>query len=273
MLASWVTPAEPFRIAGPIFYVGTEGLAAYLIETSEGLIMLDGAMPQSAADIEASVRTLGLDPAEIRLLLITHAHIDHAGTTAHFQALSGAEVAVMVPDVPHIESGGRTDPAYGALPELHFPPVVVDRALADGDTVTLGEVTLTARLGAGHTQGATTWLTTITEDGVSYDVVFPCCTGVNPGMGLVVEPVYPGVADDYRDTFRMLASLRPDIWLAAHTQHFDFARKRARMATKGAAAWVDPEGYAAFIATGEATFEALMSAEVAAREAVATPAP
>jgi metallo-beta-lactamase class B len=170
-----------------------------------------------------------------------------------------------------LASGGRTDFRYGSRPAFYFPPVKAERELTDGDTVSLGKVSMTARLGAGHTRGATTWTTTVEDGGRKYTVVFPCCTGINPGYRLTVDPSYAGIADDYRRTFTMLESLKPDIWLPAHTEGFDFDSKRARAAAEGAAAWVDPDGYRQWVAKGKETFEAAVAAEQKGARAAATP--
>ena len=268
---SWVEPAEPAHIVGPIYFVGTKGLAAYLLTTPKGHILLDGAMPGSAGDIEASIRKLGFKPEEIRLLLITHAHCDHAGTTAYFKKLSKAKAVVMDRDAIALASGGRTDFEYGGRPAFYFPPVKPDRELTDGQTVKLGKLTMTARLGAGHTRGATTWITTVEEGGRKFDVVFPCCTSINPGYQLTVDPSYQGIADDYRRTFAMLESLQPDVWLPSHTDFFDFEGKRARAATEGAAAWVDPEGYRRWVAKGKESFDAALAAEHGRAKPAPTP--
>jgi metallo-beta-lactamase class B len=242
-VASWFEPADPTRIVGPIHFVGTRGLAAYLITTPEGHLLLGGAMPPSAKLVERNIRELGLKPEDIKVLLTFHAHIDHVGTHAHFKKLSGAQVAMMSEEVALLESGGRTDFHYGHLPSFYFPPVRVDRALHDGDRVTLGDVVLTARHTPGHTRGATTWTTTVTEAGKAYVVVFPDGTTINPGYRLARHPSYPGMAADYRRSVALHASLRPDIWLAAHTSFFEFEAKRARAEREGTQAWVDPEGY------------------------------
>ena len=255
-------PAEPFKIVGPIYSVGTRGLGAYLITTPAGHILLDGGMPWSAADFAASIREAGFQPEDIRILLITHAHIDHAGTVGYFKNLSRAQVAVMDRDFEHLKSGGKTDPVYGTQPP-YFPAVTADRVLEDGDTVSLGNITMTARLTAGHTQGTTTWITNVEDGGRSYNVVFPGSANVNPTYRLVVNPSYPGIADDYRRTFDMLESLRPDIWLPAHTHFpiFGFSDKRSRANREGASAWVDPDGCRRFLAEAKTAFEARLARE------------
>ena len=163
---AWSEPAEPIKIVGPVHFVGTADLGIYLITTPLGHILIDGAMPPSAALVEASIRKLGLKPEEIRILLITQGHADHVGTLAHFKKLTSAQVAVMAPDDELLASGGKTDYLFSGRPELHFDPVRVDRVLKDGDVVELGGVKLTGRITPGHTRGTTTWITAV-EDGGS----------------------------------------------------------------------------------------------------------
>jgi metallo-beta-lactamase class B len=234
----WEVPAEPLRIAGPIHFVGTRGLASWLIVTPAGHMLLNTGMPGSGAMIEASIRKLGFKPEDIKLLLVGHAHVDHAGGHAHMKRVSGAQVAAMAEEAPLLESGGRTDFHYAAVPAFAFEPVKVDRLLRDGEAVTLGAVILTARHTPGHTKGSTTWVTTVGR----YQVVFPDGAGINPGYRVGRDPSYAGIADDFRRTFRVLNELKPDIWLAAHTDVFDFERKRQR------GAWVDPGGYRRYVA-------------------------
>jgi metallo-beta-lactamase class B len=258
---SWYEPIEPFHIAGPIYYVGTRGLSVFLITTSEGDILLAGAAPGTAPLIEASIRNLGFKPEDIRILLLNHAHFDHAGTVADFKKLTGAKVEVMQADVELLKSGGRTDYLFAKDENFHFPPVTTDRALKDGDTVSLADVKLTAHATPGHTRGCTTWVMTVKEGGHSYVVVFADGTGINPGTRMVKNPSYPGIADDYRHTFMVLESLHPDIFLSYHPEAYDPAGKQARAATEGVQAWVDPAGYQSYVAAGKARFEKLVAAE------------
>ena len=254
-------PAEPLKIVGPIHFVGTRDLGVYLIATRAGHILIDGAMPTSGPLVEASIRKLGFKPEEIRILLITHGHIDHVGTLAHFKKLSGAQVALMSPDDELVKSGGKADFLFGAEERFRFEPVTADRVLKDGDVVELGGVKLTARHTPGHTRGTTSWVATVEDSGHSYRVVFPGSTSVNPGARLVQNPSYPGIADDYRRSFRLLESLKPDIFLGAHVGVFDMDAKRPRAASEGAKAWVDPEGYLRYLGKSKETFEALVAKE------------
>lgn len=261
----WHEPAEPVRIAGPIYFVGTKGLAVYLITTSQGHILLNTGMPDSGPMIAKSMRKLGFRPEDVKLLLVGHAHIDHVGAHAWFQKLSQARVAAMAEEVALLESGGEADFHYGEHAEFAFEPVKAGRVLRDGEILQLGDVAIEALLTPGHTRGSTTYVAHVTAGGKAYTVVFPNGTSVNPGYRLVKEPSYPGIADDYRRTFHRLEMLKPDIWLDAHTGPFDFAGKRARAAREGVAAWVDPEGYRKWVVKTRATFEAAVEREMGER--------
>jgi len=257
----WTTPVTPFTIVAPIHYVGTKDLAAYLITTPAGHILIDGAVPSMAGEIEKSIRALGFKPEEIKILLTTQAHFDHAGTMAHFAALSKASVRIMQGDERLIADGGRSDYLFGKQTEFNYAPVKVDVVLKDGDVITLGGVSLTALRTPGHTPGCATYTMSVTDKGKTYAVVFPGSTTVNPGTRLVKNPSYPGIADDYRRTLDRLAALKPDIYLAAHASAFDLEAKRARLKTEGVAAFVDPDGYRRLHAQKREAFEALVKAE------------
>jgi metallo-beta-lactamase class B len=266
---SWNKPTTPFKVIGPVHYVGTNELGAYLVATPAGHILIDGGLPESAPLIEQSIRTLGFDPKQIKVLLTTQAHFDHVGSLAHFQKLAGARVEVMEGDVSLLETGGRTDYLFGDQADqpregFRFEPVKVTRTLRDGDTVRLGGVTLTARKTPGHTPGSTTWLTTVEEAGKPYTVVFAASTGINPGTRFVHRPSYPGIGEDYARSFTILESLKPDVFLGSHTGFFDMEGKRARLGQPGANPFLDAEGFRAHVAARKRTFEELREKERAA---------
>ena len=257
----WDEPAEPVKIAGPLYFVGTRGLASWLIATTEGHILLNTTMPSGGPMIEASIRKLGFKPEEIRILLTGHAHVDHVGGHAYIQKLSGARVAMIAEEVDLIASGGKRDFRYSAQPEFAFEPVKVDRVLGDGETIRLGEVALTAYRTAGHTRGSTTFAMKITEDGKTYNVVFPGSASINPGYRLLKDPSYPGIADDYRRTVDFLETMTPDIWLEMHIDALAFETKRARAVVEGIAAWVNREEYRKWVAAVREKLEAALAAE------------
>ncbi|MGC2778109.1 MAG: subclass B3 metallo-beta-lactamase [Bradyrhizobium sp.] len=249
----WEEPAEPVRIVGPIYFVGTKGLGVFLITTSEGHILMNTGMPSSGPMIVDSVRKLGFKPEDIKLMINGHAHIDHAGAFGFMKKLTGAQLAVMKDDVAAMESGDRDDFKYAN--DFVYEGVKVDRVLRDGDTVKLGDVLLTAYHTPGHTRGATTWIANLVVDGKAYVVSFPDGSGFNPGYRLMKDPSYPGIADDYRNTHHALEMIKPDIWLAQHNEYYDLEGKRKRAETEGVKAWVDPEGYRRFIAEKKRAFE------------------
>lgn len=260
----WEEPEEPVHIAGPIYFVGTKGLGVFLFATGDGLILMNTGMPSSGPMIEESIRKLGFRPEDIKIIINGHAHIDHAGAIAYLKEKYGATLAVMREDVAAMESGDKDDFKYAD--DFVYPPARVDRVLRDGDTVRLGDVILTAYYTPGHTRGATTWVTEVTEGGKPYRVVFPDGAGFNPGYRLAKDPSYPGIENDYRNTHHALEMLRPDIWLAQHNEYYDLAGKRAWAKTEGVAAWVDPEGYRRFIASKKRAFEDEVDAEMGVKK-------
>lgn len=243
--STWNLPFEPFRVAGPIHYVGTSELAAYLIQTPQGHILIDGGLPESAPLIERSIRQLGLKVEDVEILLTTQAHFDHVGSLAALQKASGGKVMIMAGDAALVEAGGRGDFLFGDT--LPFPAVKVDRVLRDGDTVALGGISLTARLTPGHTKGCTTWTTEIVEDGRRLSVLFAGSTSVNPGTVLPSMPSYPAVGADYERAFAVQASLRPDVWLAAHAGQFGLVAKRAKQMAGADNPFIDPAGWTASV--------------------------
>lgn len=258
---TWFEPTPPFRMAGPIYYVGTAGLGVYLIKTSEGLILLNGAMPESKSLIKDSIRKLGFKPEDIRLILLSHAHQDHAGTIADSKKLSKAPVAVMEAEFELLKSGGRLDYLFGQKPEMRFESVTADRVLKDEEKVVLGDVQLIAHWTPGHTRGCTTWETSVTEGGKKYSVVFADGTSVNPGTRFIKNPSYPGIFSAYQKTFKVLESLHPDIFLSYHAEFFDLEKKRGRMTREGIKAWVDPEGYQQLVSSKKKEFEEKVAEE------------
>jgi len=198
-------PVAPFRILGNLHYVGASEVTSFLLATDRGLILLDGGFVETAPQIRDNIARLGFKPSDVKIILSSHAHFDHAGGLAQLKAWTGARLFASAGDAPLLEAGDRGDPLFGDT--LPFPPVKVDHLLRDGETVTLGDTTLVAHVTAGHTRGCTTWTTRVAEGGRLYDVVFLCSTTVLPGYRLVDHPTYPGIADDYARTFATLAAL------------------------------------------------------------------
>ena len=249
----WEDPAEPARIVGPLYFVGTKGLGVFLFTTSEGHILMNTGMPSSGPMIVDSIRKLGFRPEDIKIMINCHALIDHAGAFAYLKQQFGAQLAVMKDDVLAMESGDTNDFRYAN--DFAYPGVKVDHILRDGDTVRMGDVLLTAYQTPGHTRGATTWVANLVVDGKPYVVAFPDGAGFNPGYRVAKNPSYPGITEDYRRTHHVLEMLKPAIWLAQHNEYYDFEGKRQRAQTEGVKAWIDPEGYRRFVAAKKRAFE------------------
>lgn len=262
--ADWTEPSTPFRVIGDIYYVGTAGISAWAIKTPKGIILLDAGMPEAAPIVETNLKALGFKLSDVKILLNSHAHIDHAGALARIKADTGASLIASAGDKPALETGtyiGSED-----VHDLDFPPVHVDRIVADGQAVSLGGVTLTAHLAPGHTQGCTTWTMPVTEKGVKHHVVFDCSTSVAFNR-LVDRPQYPGVAEAYRATFAKLRTIKADVFLAPHAEMYDLAGKRAHMGPDKPNPFVLPGEYEAYLNRSEAAFEAELAKQTAAAKA------
>ena len=252
----WTEPFPPFRIAGNLYYVGSRGLASYLVTTAAGHILINSDLEANVPMIRSSVEKLGFRYNDIRILLISHAHWDHSAGSALVKQQTGATYMVMAADVPVIESGGKADFHYSGDPTTHFPPAKVDRVLRDGDEVKLGDAVLVARLTAGHTKGCTTWTMKVKDGARILDAVILCSPNVNPGYKLVDNAAYPRIAEDYARMFKTLASLPCDLFLGAHGAYFAMEEKYGRMRKGAADVFVDPVGYGKYVDEKRAAFEA-----------------
>jgi len=202
--ADWTEPFPPFKIAGDLYYVGSKGLANYLITTPQGHILINSDLEANVPLIRESVEKLGFKFTDINILLISHAHWDHNAGSAAIKSLTCARYMVMDADVSVVESGGKTDFQYGDVPKSHYPPTKVDRVLHDGEEVRLGGAVLVAHLTPGHTKGCTTWTMKVQEAGRSHNVVIIGSPNVNPGYKLVNNASYRQIATDYERAFRVL---------------------------------------------------------------------
>lgn len=268
--AANISPAAtgtPFRIAGNLYYVGSVGSedqAPYLIATRDGLILINTNFERSVPVIEKDIQELGFKVSDIKIVLISHAHSDHDSGSSAILKDTGAKYEVMDADVSVVESGGKTDFAYGAKPDRQSPPAHVDRVLHDGDTVQLGGTVLTAHLTAGHTKGNTTWTLDEPEGGRLLHVVIVGSVDFNPGYKLVANSAYPQIADDYKRSFAVLRALPCDVFLGAHGSYFGLVGKYQLWKAGDRDAFIDPSGYRAYISDRERAFEAELKAQTEA---------
>lgn len=250
----YTKPFPAFRIAGNLYYVGSRGLASYLITTPEGHILINSDTEANVPMIRASMESLGFKLNDIKILLISHAHWDHCAASAMIKQLTDAKYMVMEGDVEVVESGGKSDFQYGNDPTALYPATMVDRVLRDGDEVKLGDATLKAHLTPGHTKGCTTWTMKVNDGSKLRDVVIIGSPNMNPGYKLVGSTVYPRMADDYEQTFRVLKSLSCDYFLGAHGSYFDLETKYARLKAGVSTAFIDPTGYRKYVDEKEQAF-------------------
>ena len=260
---SWTAPQKPFRIAGNLYYVGSRDLAAYLVITSAGNILINANLESSPPQIRASVEKLGFRWADTRILLNSQAHFDHAAGSAEVLRETGAKLMVMDGDVRAMETGDAHD--FGGSDLLRFPPAHVSRVLHDGDTVRLGEVVMTAHKTAGHTRGCTAWTMQVEDHGHVRNVVIVGGFAALNSYRLIATPgrpaSYPGIAEDFLHGFAVERKLPCDIFLGAHGMYFGLQEKLARLPKEGNSVWIDPQGYQQNIADAQKSIEDRITAE------------
>ena len=248
--------AEPFRIAGNLYYVGANDVTSFLITGPQGHVLIDGGYPATPSLIMASIAKLGFNIRDVKVLLNSDPHSDHAGGLATLQRASGAKLWASEASSRIIASGGNDpdlNPALRALFKigiLGYPPARVDHQFKDGDTIRVGPIALTAHVTGGHVRGCTSWSFKVRDGDRDLDVVSLCSLVVLAMVG------YPEQKNDFERAFRVLRSLPADIWLTEHGRLFGRYRKFAARDTAANPAdpFIDPAGYRAFIDSAEAEF-------------------
>jgi metallo-beta-lactamase class B len=257
----WTTPFEPFQLIGNIYYVGTDGIAVYIIKTSQGLILMDTLLPESTGMIKDSMAKLGFKVADIKYILNTHAHFDHTGGFAEMKKDSGAQMVAGERDKPLLEGGYYPGDEKNDL--LAFPAVKVDRAVKEGDKVTLGDTTMIAHATPGHSPGCTSWEMTVKDGGQDRNVLF-FCSGTVALNRLVGNPTHPGIVDDYRSTYAKVKTMNPDVLLGPHPEVYGMQAKRADMKDGAPNPFVKPGELATYVAGLEADFDKALAKQTAA---------
>jgi metallo-beta-lactamase class B len=249
-LAHTAEAPEPFRIIGNIYWVGGE-YGSYLITTPEGHILHDTGVNEMHDQILANVQKLGFKVSDIRIIISSHAHFDHVQGHAAMKRVTGAQVVALGGDAEALRSG--KDNSAGGFPGLE--PVAVDRVIQDGDTVTLGGVTLRALWTPGHTQGATMWMTTVQENGKSYSVAFRGGEIPNDGVELLNNPRHPTVVADSQKTLQRLKELTPpDLLLHNHPQNLGRPLNPALPVNASCFTCLDANAWTDIVATVTAKF-------------------
>ena len=234
---------EPFQIVGNVYFVSPEAEhSSYLITTAEGHILINSGYERQLPTIRGNIEKLRFKFDDIRIVLGSHAHVDHQEGDAQIKALTGARVMAMEQDVPELRAltpGNKPHP--------------IDRVLRHGDTIQLGGVTLTAYLTPGHTKGCTTYALKTGDGGRAYDVVIGCGFGAG-GRRIVGDPEYPNKADDYRRTYQFARTLRADVFLGSHGQHYGLLEKLAKRG-QGGNPFVDAKTLPRHVDTYEKQFQ------------------
>ncbi len=256
---SYVAEIAPFQVMDNLYYVGAEGVSSFLITTPDGHFLIDGGIEQTAPMIEAHIAALGFSVDDVRFLLNTHAHYDHAAGLAMLRRDSGAVFLASEADKPFLEAGRIS---YGPSADRSYPAVRVDRIVGDGERITLGDVTLTAHLTPGHTPGCTSWSLDVSSAAGTPHRAFITCSETVAGQQLQPES-YPGMIASYRSTFSRVRAIRADVFLGSHGSFFDLEGKRERQIAGNADAFVDPGGLQNYNDAMEAVFESVLARESA----------
>ena len=246
-------PEPPVEIARGVYWVGASDVASYAIDTGDGVILIDGGYAETAPQVLANLRALGFEPGDVRILLNTHAHFDHAAGLAAIKAATDAELYASPADAALLRAGGRGD--FFLRDFFRYPPVAVDRELRDGETVSLGAVTLTAHFTPGHTKGCTSWTFPVTMRDGSVKQALIICSLSTLSYRLIDNRDYPNIAADYARTYETLNALPCDVFLGAHGRWFDLPRRRERVTAGDANAFVAPEACRAFLVESQRAFE------------------
>ncbi|WP_407188420.1 BJP family subclass B3 metallo-beta-lactamase [Bradyrhizobium centrosematis] len=263
VMQKWTAPFEPFQLIGNIYYVGTEGIAVYVIKTSQGLILMDTAMPQSTGMIKDNIAKLGFKVADIKIVLNSHAHLDHTGGFAEIKKETGAQLMAGERDKPLLEGGYY--PGDEKNENLAFPPVKVDRTVKEGDKVTLGDTTLTAHATPGHSPGCTSWEMTVKDGEQSREVLF-FCSGTVALNRLVGQPTYAGIVEDYRATYAKVKAMKIDVLLGPHPEVYGMQAKRAQMKDGAPNPFVKPDELATYVTGLSQEFDKQLAKQTAALE-------
>jgi metallo-beta-lactamase class B len=259
-MQQWNRPFPAYRVIDNVYYVGTNQVAQFLITTPAGHFLLDSGFEVTVPRLRENVEGLGFRFSDVKLLLTSHAHIDHVQGHAKVRALTGARVVASPLDADVIEAGGKGEAVFDDV--YTWTPCPVDERVVDGAQLTLGETTLTAHLTPGHTQGATTWTMQVKGQDRRLDVVFFPSANINPGVHLVGNERYPNIASDFERSFATWKGLSCDVFLADHGEFYGMSKKFQQLrAGSTQNPFIDPDGYRRYVSDAEERFRARLADE------------
>jgi metallo-beta-lactamase class B len=261
---AWSQPHEPFRIYGNTWYVGTQGLSAVLITSPGGHVLIDGTLPRNAALIEANIQALGFKLHDIRVILNSHAHADHAGAIAQLAKDSGAQVWASANGARALMAGGDDpdDPQYGSAPL--YPAVPHVGVVKDGGRVRAGTVTVSAHYTPGHTPGSTSWTWQSCEGNRCLAMVYAdSLTALgSKHYRFIDDSKHPHRVESFHRSIARVATLPCDILLTPHPDASGFierAERRGRDAHSDTL--IDPQACKHYAAGARERFDALLRKE------------
>ena len=238
---NWVRPYPGFRIIGNVFGVGGYDLSAFLITSDEGHILINTGLEDSAKMIRDNMASLGFRIEDIVILLTQQAHWDHTAALAEIKEISGAEMWATLGDAPVLNDGGVSDPHFGGRES--FAPIEVDKIIRDGEIIELGDIRLKVHVHPGHTEGSSSYSMVVNENNRDYKVLIANMGTINAGKKLTVDPTYPGVAEDFAETYRRQKAMDVDVWVAAHKSQYNFHEKYRAGQVYSPDTFVDPDGF------------------------------
>ena len=263
---TWTAPFEPFKVIDNLYYVGSEGLSSWLIKTSQGDILLDVGVPGNAKMVEDHIKKLGFKLSDIKIILISHAHFDHAGGVEKLKQDTGASLIASEGERYALENG--VYPGSEANTGLNFPKTRIDLVLGDPGLIRLGDTVIRSMATPGHTKGCTSYLMDVKDEQGRPHTAFFFCSATIAANRLVPNPQYPGIIDDYHQTFAKVKTVKADIYLAPHAEFYDLPGKRAALKPGQPNPFIKPGEVQTAIAKFESDFnEGLAKQEAAAAAA------
>jgi metallo-beta-lactamase class B len=246
--AEWNQPQKPFKVYGNTYWVGTRGLGAVLVTSDRGHILIDGALPESVPQIRDHIRELGFKLEDVRLLLNTHVHYDHAGGLGQLQQLTGAHAAASAEAAKVLASGepDPDDPQYGLLPPIDRVKNV--EIVRQGQILKVGSLMVMARMTPGHTPGGTTWVWKSCEGARCLDIVYADSLTPVSAEGFKYSTSPLGKA--FEISYARLERMRCDILLTPHPAFAQLLEKLAAREMGKADAFIDPDACKAYAANG-----------------------